>query len=93
MANILVNFEQGIEVAATDVLKFLTQSQSVMTKMEPGVIAALGVLLGATANALASLNAAAATPINVQLDIQTVTDLEAVWPDVVSFAKALGIKL
>ncbi len=93
MANILVNVEHGIEVAATDVLNFLTHSQSLAAKLEPGVVAALGVLLGATETALTSVSAAAATPLNIPLDIQTIADLRAVWPDVVSFASALGIKL
>lgn len=93
MANILVNLEHGIEVAAVDVLKFLTSSQAVATKLEPGVIAALGVLLGATETALASLNQSASTPLNIALDAETIIDLRAVWPAVVSFAQALGIKL
>jgi hypothetical protein len=93
MANILVNFEQGIEVAAGDVLKFITQSQAVMTKIEPGVIASLGVLLGATSTALGAVSASAASPVNVQLDAQTVSDVRQVWPALEAFAKSLGIKL
>lgn len=93
MANILVNMEHGIEVAATDVLKFLTSAQALSMKLEPGVIAALGVLLGATETALSSLSAAAATPLNISLDVETITDLKAVWPSLVNFAQSLGIKL
>ncbi len=93
MANILVSFEQGIEVAATDVLKFITQSQSVMAKIEPGVIASLGVLLGATSAALSAVSASAASPINIQMDAQTVTDIREVWPALEMFCKSLGIKL
>ncbi len=93
MANILINIEHGIEVAADDVLKFLTSVQAVSTKASPGVIAALGVLLGAAETALNALSAAAATPLDISLDAETVTDLRAIWPDVVSFAGALGIKL
>ncbi len=93
MASILVNLEHGIEVAATDVLKFLTNSQVVATKLEPGVIAALGVLLGATETALSSLSQAAVTPLNITLDVETITDIRAVWPAVVEFAQAIGIKL
>lgn len=93
MANILVNLEQGIEVAATDVLKFLTQSETLVTKTEPGVVAALGVLLGATETAITALGQATASPLNIALDAQTVADLRAVWPAVVAFATSLGIKL
>ena len=93
MASILVNLEHGIEVAATDVLKFLTNSQVVATKLEPGVIAALGVLLGATETALSSLSQAAVTPLNITLDVETITDIRAVWPAVVEFAQAIGINL
>jgi hypothetical protein len=93
MANILINIEHGIEVAADDVLKFLTNAQSISTKAGPGVIAALGVLLGATETALNALSSAVAAPLNITLDVQTITDLRAVWPDVVSFAEVLGIKL
>lgn len=93
MASIFVNMEHGIEVAATDVLKFLTQSEALTTKMGPGVVAALGVLLGAAATSLSALSQAAAAPLDVQLDIQTVHDLQAVWPDVEAFAQSLGIKL
>ena len=93
MANIFVNLEKGIEVAAADVLKFLTQSQAIAAKMQPGVVAALGVLLGATETALTALGQASATPLNIELDVQTVNDIRVIWPDVVSFASALGIKL
>ncbi|RRA48218.1 hypothetical protein [Acidipila sp. EB88] len=93
MASILVNLEHGVEVAATDILTFLTATQSSALQLEPGVIAALGVLLGATETALAEVNQAAATPLNISLDVATFRSLETVWPAIVSFAKAVGIKL
>ncbi len=93
MANILVNMEHGIEVAATDVLKFLTNAQAISTKLEPVVIAALGVLLGATETALSTLSEAVATPLNISLDVETITDFRAVWPALVNFSQSLGIKL
>ena len=93
MASILVNVEHGVEVAATDVLKFLTFVQTVSAKLEPGAVAALGVLLGATELALTATKAAAAAPLNIPVDLETVEDLRAVWPAVVAFAQALGIKL
>ncbi len=93
MANILVSVEKGIEVAAADVLKFLTTSQSAALKLEPGVLAALGVLLGATETAVASVSQAAATPVNITLDITTIHEIQAIWPAMKAFAESLGIKL
>lgn len=93
MANILVNLEHGIEVASTDVLKFLTSSQALSAKVEPGVIAALGVLLGATQTALTGVSAVGAEPLNITLDLETIANIKAMWPAIVNFAQALGIKL
>lgn len=93
MANIMVNLEHGIEVGAADVLKFLTSSQAVVAKTEPGVIAALGVLLGATETAVNSLNETTANPLNIAVDVSTLKDLKAVWPAILVFASSLGIKL
>jgi hypothetical protein len=93
MANILVNLEHGIEVGASDVLKFLTNTEAVISKAEPGVVAALGVLLGATETALQSLSQTSANPLSIVLDAATLKDIEAVWPAVISFAGTLGIKL
>jgi hypothetical protein len=42
---------------------------------------------------LAELAGAAANPLNIALDVQTVTDLKAVWPEVKAFLVTLGIKL
>ncbi len=93
MANILVNLEHGIEVGATDVLKFLTSTEAVISKAEPGVVAALGVLLGATETALQGLSQASANPLNIVLDAATLKNIEAVWPAMVIFATSIGIKL
>lgn len=96
MANIVVNIEHGLEIAAEDVLKvvpFLNKTITAAEKLEPGVVAALGVLLGAVSSALANVAAAAGQPLNVQIDSQALSALESVWPDVVAFAKAIGINL
>jgi hypothetical protein len=93
MANILVNLEHGIEVGAADVLKFLTSTDAVVSKAAPGVVAALGVVLGATETALQSLSQSSANPLNIVLDVATLKDIEAVWPSIVSFATSIGIKL
>jgi hypothetical protein len=93
MANILLDIEHGVEVAAEDVLKFVSGVLATGSKVEPGVIAGLGVLLGTVTKALGDLSGAAANPLNFSLDVATVQDLKAVWPAVVQFAASLGIKL
>ncbi|HET7104490.1 MAG TPA: hypothetical protein VFI20_10430 [Terracidiphilus sp.] len=92
MANILVNIEKGIEIAAEDALKWLTGAHKTLNAA-PEVIAALATLLGAVEKPLAELAGAAANPLNIALDVQTATDLKAVWPQVKSFLKTLGIQL
>jgi hypothetical protein len=92
MANILLNLEHGVEVGAADVLRFLTAAQSTATKLEPGVIAAFGVLLGTLEKTMTDLSQAAASPLNISLDATTVGDLRAVWPQVAAFSASLGIK-
>ena len=92
MANILVNIEKGIEIAAEDALKWLTGANKALTAA-PQVIAALATLVGAVEKPIAELAGAAANPLNIALDIQTARDLEAVWPDVKKFLATLGVKL
>lgn len=93
MANILLSIEHGVEVAAEDVLKFVSGIAKITSTIEPNAIAGLGVLLGAVTKALADVSAAAANPLNLTLDATTVQDLKAVWPAVVQFASSIGIKL
>jgi hypothetical protein len=93
MANILLGIEHGVEVAAEDILKFVGGALSIGNKVEPGVVAGLGVLLGTVAKALGDVNGVAVNPLNFSLDAATVKDLEAVWPAVVQFASSIGIKL
>jgi hypothetical protein len=93
MANILLGIEHGIEVAAEDILKFVTCAVAISNKAEPGVIAGLGVLLGTVAKTLGDLNGAVANPMNFTLDATTIQDLKAVWPAIVQFAASIGIKL
>lgn len=88
-----MNIEHGIEVGAEDMLKFLSGAQAAITRTEPQVVAGLGVLLGAVAKGVGDVSLAAADPLNLVLDINTVRDLKAVWPAMVSFAKSVGIKL
>jgi hypothetical protein len=91
MANILVNIEKGIEIAAEDVLKWLGKAQSVIAAA-PGVVAALATLVTALDKPLMDLSVVAANPLNIPLDLQTATDLKAVWPDVKAFLATLGVK-
>ncbi len=92
MASILVNIEKGTEIAAEDALKWLSGANKAI-QATPAVIAALATLIGAVQKPLSELAGAAANPLNIPLDIQTVADLKAVWPDLQAFLKALGIKL
>jgi hypothetical protein len=91
MAKILVNIEKGIEIGAEDALKWLTGANKALTAA-PAVVAALATLIGAVEKPMAEFAGAAANPLNIALDIQTVTDLRAAWPDVQAFLKTLGVK-
>ena len=91
MANILVNIEKGIEIGAEDALKWLTGANKAL-HAAPEVVAALATLVGAVEKPLADLAGAAANPLNIPLDVQTVTDLKAVWPQVKTFLGSLGVK-
>lgn len=92
MANIMVNIEKGIEIAAEDALKWLTGANKAL-KAAPQVVAALATLIGAVEKPISELAGAAANPLNIPLDIQTAQDLKAVWPDVKAFLATLGVKL
>ena len=91
MANILFNIEKGIEIAAEDALKWLTGAGKAL-HAAPKVVAALAILVGAVEKPLSELAGAAANPLNIPLDIETVNDLKAVWPDVKAFLTTLGVK-
>jgi succinate dehydrogenase hydrophobic anchor subunit len=91
MANILVNVEKGIEVAAADVLKWLGKAQTAINAA-PAVVAALATLVTQLEKPIMEVSAVAANPLNIALDLQTATDLKAVWPDVKAFLVTLGVK-
>lgn len=91
MANILVNIEKGIEIGAEDVLKWLSGANKHL-QAAPAVVAALATLIAAIEKPMAELAGAAANPLNIPLDIQTVADLKAVWPQVKAFLTTLGVK-
>ncbi len=91
MANILVNIDKGIEIAAEDALKWLTGANKAL-RAAPEVVAALATLIGAIEKPLADVTGAAQNPLNIALDIQTVQDLKATWPAVKQFLGSLGVK-
>ena len=91
MANILVNIEKGIEIAAEDVLKWLTGANKVL-RAAPEVIAALATLISALEKPIADVAVASQTPLNIALDMQTVRDLKATWPAIRQFMGTLGVK-
>ncbi len=91
MANILVNLEKGIEIGAEDALKWLTGAGKTL-HAAPQVIAALATLVGAVEKPLTDFAGAAANPLNIALDVQTVNDLRTAWPDVKKFLGTLGVK-
>lgn len=92
MANILIDIEKGIEIGAEDALKWLTRANKGM-QAAPAVLAALGTLMGAIEKPIIEVAGVAANPLNIVLDVQAVTDIRAVWPELKSFLATLGIKL
>lgn len=91
MANILVNIEKGIEIAAEDALKWLTGINHGL-KAAPEVIAALASLVGALEKPIAEAAAAASNPLNIALDLQVARDMHAVWPEIKRFLSSMGVK-
>ena len=91
MANILVNIEKGIEINAEDALRWLTGAGKAF-HAAPQVVAALAILAAAAEKPILDLGSATANPLNIPLDIQTVTDLRATWPEVKLFLGSLGVK-
>jgi len=91
MANILVNVEKGIEIGAADALKWLTGANKSL-QAAPAVVAALATLIAAVEKPISELAGAAANPLNIPLDIETVADLKAAWPQVKTFLTTLGVK-
>lgn len=91
MANILVNIEKGIEIGAEDALRWLGKAQTTLSAA-PGVVAALATLIAAVDKPLIDVAGVAANPLKIVLDVQTITDLKAVWPQVKAFLTSLGVK-
>jgi hypothetical protein len=93
MANVLVSIEKGVEVGASDLLKFITGANKQLGAA-PQVVAALATVLGAVSTAVtAGESAVASSGLNIALDQAELAAIKAVWPDVVAFLGTLGIKL
>jgi hypothetical protein len=92
MANIFVNIEKGVEIGAEDALRWLSGANKAL-QAAPAVMAALATLIGAVEKPLSELAGAAANPLNIPLDVETVADLKAEWPQLEAFLKTLGVKL
>lgn len=92
MANIFVNIEKGVEIAAEDALKWLTNANKALS-VTPTVVAALGTLFGQLEAPFTDVTSVVSNPLNISLDIQTVTDLKTVWPDIQKFLTSIGVKL
>ena len=91
MANILVNIEKGVEIAAEDALKWFSGADRAL-HAAPQVVAALATLIGAVEKPLVDIAVTAQNPLNIALDIQTAKDLKATWPAVKQFLGSLGVK-
>ena len=90
MANVIV---KDIDVAAEKLLSWIKGAARAIV-ITPTVVAALGVLLGAVGKAIADGQTAITDKgLNIAIDEQTWTDIRAVWPDIVTLAKDVGIKL
>jgi len=92
MANIRVNMEKGVDIAAEDALRWLTGANKSL-QAAPAVVAALAILVSALEKPITEFAGAAANPLNIALDIQTVSDIRAVWPELKAFLATLGIQL
>jgi hypothetical protein len=90
--NVSFSVEKGIEIGAKDALKWLTGANKAL-HAAPAVVAVLAAPLGAVEKPLVDLAGAASNPINIVLEVQTATDIKAVWPQVKEFLFRMGIKL
>lgn len=94
MANILVSIGKDIEVAAGDLLKWVTTGATTAEKLGPGALAGLGVLAGAVEKALVDAATAASNPATLVLNLGSdIEDIKAVWPDLKAFLQTLGVKI
>lgn len=94
MANILANIGKDVEVAAEDMLKWVTGGAKLVQAASPAVLAALGTLLGGVEKVLADTASGAQNPLAALVGAPAeIADIQAVWPEVKTFLASLGIKL
>lgn len=91
MANLLENIEKGLEDAAGELISSFGGAKKALAAA-PEVVAALASLAVALEKPLADLSGVVANPLNVVLDVETVSDLKAAWPQIVAFLQDLGVK-
>lgn len=89
--NVLVEFENGVKIAASDALHILADVE----KKTPEAVAGLAVVIGTVDKALVDVQTAAGAPVqllSIQFDKAAAADLKAVWPAVKALVATLGIK-
>jgi hypothetical protein len=93
MANIFVNIEKGVEVGASDLLKWLSSASTVATKevaAAPTVLAALGTLLGSLESAITGASSIASSGgLNIALDEAEFAAIKGIWPEIKTFISAV----
>jgi hypothetical protein len=94
MANILINIAKGVEVAAEDVLEFITAANKIVQGEGPAAVAAIGVLAAALDKAFNDAAAVAANPTSLTLAFASdVADIKAVWPAVKALLAIFRVKV
>jgi hypothetical protein len=91
-----VDAEHVVEVGGEDALKVLGVASvdlTKVTKATPAALAALAVLLGQVSAGVTATQTAATGGFTLALDQAAWTSIKAVWPDVVSLVKDLGINI
>ena len=85
---------EGVEVAAEDAMKLLTEAEA----KAPAATAALGVVAGAVTSALANISTTAAeattSPATLTITIPAdIASIKTAWTDVEAFLATIGIKI
>ena len=91
MASFFSNLSKGFSAATSGVLSVLGKANTVVNAA-PEALAALGTLIAALEKPVVDIVAVKNEPLNIVLDVETVKDLQAVWPEIKSFLAALGVK-
>ena len=93
LATIIVDAEKGVEVAAADVLKFVTAAKTELALAPTELAAVATVLASVGAAATATETAAASGGLNITLDTAALTAIKGVWPSVQAAFKAAGVTI